>query len=123
MKKEIILPFPGYEKNAKLSSKAAVDEISIRPGMSFRLGKPSNLYYEFIYASLHFERHTLADLKKMLKFRGLEVQAVSILKMKDGSKIASLSRSDGKAFSETMVRIFADVTKSLKSRELLFQTF
>lgn len=119
MKKEIILPFPEYDKNNRIRTKTDSEEILIRPGMLFKLGRPSNLYYEFIYASLHFDRHRLSDLKKLLKFRGMQVQVVSILKMKDGSTIAALSRTDGKAFSENITKLFADISKSIKTKELL----
>ncbi|RKN83181.1 hypothetical protein [Ulvibacterium marinum] len=119
MKKEIILPFPEYDKNDRIRTNVDSEEIPIRPGMLFKLGRPSNLYYEFIYASLHFDRHKLSDLKELLKFRGTEVQVVSILKMKDGSTIAALSRTDDKAFSESIAKLFADVSKSIRARELL----
>ncbi|WP_422083221.1 hypothetical protein [Ulvibacterium sp.] len=119
MKKEVILPFPKFDERNEHRTKANTEEIPIRPGMLFRVGRPSNLYYEFIYASLYFDRHKLSDLKKLLKFQGTEVQVVSILKMKDGSTIAALSRSDGKAFSETVTKLFADISKSIKAKELL----
>ncbi|WP_425234760.1 hypothetical protein [Ulvibacterium sp.] len=119
MKKEIILPFPEYDKNDRTRTTTDNEEIPIRPGMLFKLGRPSNLYYEFIYASLHFDRHKLSDLKELLQFRGTEVQVVSILKMKDGSTIAALSRTDDKAFSENTTKLFADISKSIKAKELL----
>ncbi|WP_299530904.1 hypothetical protein [Ulvibacterium sp.] len=119
MKKEVILPFPKFDERNERNPKANMEEIPVRPGMLFRIGRPSNLYYEFVYASLHFDRHKLSDLKKLLQFQGIEVQVVSILKMKDGSTIASLSRTDGKTFSETVTKLFADISKSIRAKELL----
>ncbi|MEO1012283.1 MAG: hypothetical protein AAFX53_13325 [Bacteroidota bacterium] len=120
MKKEVVLPFPGYETVKEKKVGVPKDaEIPIRPRMLLRLGKPSKSIYEFVYASLHFEKHTLSDLKGLLKFQGMEVEVVSILKMKDGSSIAALRRPEGDNFSEGVESLFADVVKSIKAKELL----
>ncbi|MEM9143468.1 MAG: hypothetical protein AAGA86_10810 [Bacteroidota bacterium] len=120
MKNEIIVPFPGYGNSGdRTVGTAEKTEVPIRPRTVLRLGKPSRLNYEYVYVSLHFNKHTLSDFKELLKFQGMEVQVVSILTMKDGSSIATLRRLDGQAFSDTLDVLFADVAKSIKARELL----
>lgn len=111
MKKEPIIYFPGelIPKDKKPSV-----------GQFLQIGKPSKRCYEYIHHSLNHNSHTLSELQDLLKLEGAKVKIVSILKMRNGSEIAVLRQKDEKNFLKSIDKLFADINKSMKSKELNF---
>jgi len=89
-------------------------------GQFLQIGKPSKRCYEYIHHSLNHDAHTLSELQDLLKLEGIMVKIISILKMRNGSEIAVLRKKDEQNFLTTIDKLFADLSKSIESKELNF---
>lgn len=89
-------------------------------GQFLQIGKPSKRCYEYIHHSLNHNSHTLSELQDLLKLEGATVKIISILKMRNGSEIAVLRKKDEKNFLRGIDKLFADLNRSMKSKELNF---
>ncbi|MGB5821004.1 MAG: hypothetical protein WBG90_16080 [Saonia sp.] len=119
MKRERIILFPGYEDVFEQNTTVDDSPKIVHPGTTLTIGKPSNRYYEFIYKSLHFNRHALSDLNDLLKLEGEEVVVISILTMKDFGSIAVLRRKDQKKIMKGALQIYANIKRGMAAKELI----
>ena len=88
-------------------------------GKTYRIGRPSNRYYEHIHPFLDPGAMSVENLEDFKAIPGLVVRVVSILSMVGGNRIAILWKYDGTAFMKTANRVFADIDKSILSKELI----
>ncbi|QLG45667.1 hypothetical protein [Costertonia aggregata] len=119
MKKERPILFPEFENSVSGDKIKEEENHDIRPGHRFKIGKPSNRYFQYIHTSLNFNEHNIKGLKDMLGLQGLEVMVTSILMMTNGVSYAVLMRNDKKQFLDNTLKIYAETEKSLRTKELI----
>lgn len=88
-------------------------------GKMYRIGRPSNRYYEHIHPFLDPGKMTIEHLENFKVIHGFVVRVVSILSMVGGNRIAVLRKHDGTTFTGTVNKIFADIDKSVHNKELM----
>ncbi len=103
--------------------KTALDEPENRRwtiGSEFKVEKPSGAYYQFIYGSLAFEKHILADLQNLLKAEGRVVSLYSLMSMKDGDLIGVMQPKRGRPITRNVDKLYISLQKALKAKEITF---
>ncbi len=80
-------------------------------GKTYRIGKPSNRYFEHIQPFLEPSAMSVENLEDFKAIQGLAVRVVSILSMVGGNRIAILWKYDGPAFMKTANKVFANIDK------------
>lgn len=91
----------------------------ILPGRLYRIGKPSNKYYEHLYPILEPGKLTLDDLEEFRTIEGTLIVVNSIIHMSKGNRIGVLRRYDELRFLGKFEKIFAIVDKSIEKCELV----
>lgn len=120
MKKERIVLFPGHEASSLEKRNTNKEELhDIAPGKAYRIGKPSNRYYEHIHPTLEPGQMTVSDFEGFRRIKGTIVIVTSILRMKNGDRIAVLRTYDDTFFMDEIKKIFAFIKMSLAREELI----
>ncbi len=118
MKKERIILFPGHKESS--AKKMHPDTLlHITPGKAYRIGKPSNRYYEHLHPTLEPGRMTVKDFEDFRIIKDMIVIVSSILRMTNGARIAVLRRYDDTCFMNKIKKIFLTVDMGLASGELI----
>lgn len=120
MKKERIILFLGYEN--VIGEQSGKYEILVKdfwPGKTYRIGKPSNGYYQYIHPVIEPSSMSVNDFEDFRIIEGMVITVTSILRMSGGNSIAVLRRYDDIPFIGKVENIFAHVDMGIISREII----
>lgn len=111
-KKERVILFPDFEQGEKITPK------EVMMGISIKIGKPSNRYFQYIYRSLDFFNLKLSDLKDLIPLQGTKAKVIGLIQMVNGDEIAIIAKRDNSPFFDDYVRLFIDKKLALENEEI-----
>lgn len=111
VKKEAPVLFP--------MEQSTVRSFELNIGTTFRIGRPSNRYYQYLFVSLDFLNQKLDDLSKLLGLEGTPVQVTGKISLKDGNSFVIVQKEDGTPFFDNELRLFVEGEKALDCHELI----
>ena len=88
-------------------------------GTWVKIGRPSNRYFQYIYASLDFFNLKLSDLNQLSELEGLSAKVTGMIQMVNGDEIAIISKKDGNPFFRNFNKLFIDRKKALSNGEVI----
>jgi len=120
MKKKRVVLFPGSEGTSVPTDNNIPKPLQeIQVGKVYKIGQPSNRYYQYIHPVLEPSTLSLKDLEDFKKIEDLIVLVISILRMSSGNRIAVLRNYKGEIFPGNIQKIFAHVDMSIKNKEIV----
>ncbi len=120
MKRQRVVLFQGEErKDEKIDDSVNINLKDIIPGKVYRIGKPSNRYYEYIHPVLEPGNLMVDDFEEFRIIEGALIVVTSILHMNKGNRIAVLRGYHELPFLGRGERIFAHIDKSVEKLELI----
>lgn len=120
MKKERLILFPGNEGiNASFGKEHEIHLKDLLPGNSYRIGKPSNMYYQYIYPAIVPDELNGEEFDDFKSIQGFIVKITSIIQMANGKRIVAMRESRDKLFLNRFEKIFAQVDMAIASREII----
>jgi hypothetical protein len=120
MKKKRVILFPGSEDTSVLKENNITKPLKeIRAGKIYKIGQPSNRYYQYIHPIIDPKTLNIQNLEDFKKIENIIVRVISILRMSNGSSIAVLKHYKDQKVIGNIEKIFADVDMSIKSKELV----
>ncbi|WP_350286397.1 hypothetical protein [uncultured Croceitalea sp.] len=94
-------------------------KIELSLGTWVKIGRPSNRYFQYIYASLDFFNLKLSDLNQLSELEGLSARVTGMIQMVNGDEIAIISKKDGNPFFRNFNKLFIDRKKALSNGEVI----
>ncbi len=88
-------------------------------GISVKIGKPSNRYFQYIYGSLDFFNLKLSDLTDLVHLEGTRAKVTGMIQLVNGDEIAIITKKDGNPFFQDFNRLFIDRKKALSFEEVI----
>ncbi|MET6989741.1 hypothetical protein [Sediminicola arcticus] len=120
MKKKRVILFPENETiSLEKEHKCQNELLEIQPGKIYRIGQPSNRYFEYIHPVIEPRQMSVKEFDDFKQIEGMVITVISILSMADGNRIAILRNYDNTPFIGAIEQIFANVDMSITSGEIM----
>ena len=120
MKKERPILFPVKQSINVVS--IGKDQISLNDlslGEIYRIGKPSDRYYESIYPVIDPDSLNAQEFEEFSAIQGFLIKVTSILRMLNGKRIAVLRHHQDEPFLNKFGKIYAHVDLGITTREII----
>lgn len=120
MKKERVILFPGNEN--VIGEQSSNYEILVKdfwPGKTYRIGKPSNKYYQYVHPVIEPGSMSVNDFENFKIIEGMVITVTSILRMSGGNSIAVLRSYDHRPIIGKFEKIFTHFDMGITSREII----
>ena len=115
---DLMLKLSGPLNSESMKSEERMySEISL--GTRFTLGRPATGFYKYLFESPSHASTAQKNLLPVNTLQGILVVTKGIMKLRDGSKLLCLVRINNEAFYGEVMRIYARLTQSVESRELI----
>lgn len=120
MKREQTLLFPENVHHTE----GPIDQQIIAPndfvlGAIYKIGRPSSIHFQYLNPTLDANTYTVASLSDFTAVQFVLIKATSVLRMKNGKKIAVFRHFQDEPFLGKFEKIYEQLNLSLSSKEII----